>query len=237
MAQKCFKSFPKEFDILKRFSNFLVNTAIFAFFHKTRCRWWSTPIHFQSTAFCRFFFFIKRIYCGWRSNLKQLKVKNISNRQILIEANRKKISFHSPSVDIIKNCIPHIVWEEETKPVTVISGKQEVGREKPFEINIFFLICIYCDAKLLLSILVFTGVWSFSSLSESCSKRVAFSQHENLFLWTIWKILPPFLTKKKFVIFCETADLIKWVLQLWGRAWDTRLRTEIFSQEYITRLN
>lgn len=135
LAQKLFKSCLKVFNFLKRFLNLLVNTAIFAFFHKTGCRWWSTLIHFQVLPFA---LFVKRVYCGWRSNLQQLKVNNISHRQIFIEANRKKISFHSPSIDIIKNCIPHIVWEEETKPVTVIFGEQEVGREKPFEINIFF---------------------------------------------------------------------------------------------------
>lgn len=30
----------------------------------------------------------------------------------------------------------------------------------------------------------------------------------------------------------RTADLTKWALQLRVRAWDIRLRTEIFSQEY-----
>ena len=56
---------------------------------------------------------------------------------------------------------------------------------------------------------------------------------------------------KKKKIGCNilrTADLIKWALQLRGQggggggggggsSWDTRLRTEIFSQEYTTRLN
>ena len=47
----------------------LVNIAILAFFLKTGAAGEAGVMQFQTTVFC---FFIKRIYCGWRSNLQQL---------------------------------------------------------------------------------------------------------------------------------------------------------------------
>lgn len=105
----------------------------------------------QTTAFC-LSIIIKRIYCGSREKLQppgdvicfptKSEYNKISHRQILTEVNWTRcvflmiISIHSSSLYIIKKLYSPLFKQ------TLISQchicKQEVVRQKPFQIKIFF---------------------------------------------------------------------------------------------------
>ena len=109
-------------------------------------------------------------------------------------------------------------------------GKQEVVRQKPFQIIFFFLLGFYCNAALQ-SCLFITVSNGFFIVAFSCSERSRFQSRQrsrdgNFFSWTIWNVDVCHQCWKAWS-YLRTTDLNEWVLQLRGRAWGTRLRTEI----------